>query len=193
MAQTEKYNNWLIVGLGNPGREYSGSRHNVGYMCISHIAKKWGIRLSDRRRTAVIGQGHSYGKPVVLAKPRTFMNNSGDAVSYLFSRFSGSADALIVIYDDIDLPVGKLRIRPSGGTAGHNGIQSIIDSIGTDMFIRIRIGIGRPLEGSDKIQHVLSDIPVEEIPSIRTGISMATEAVAYILSNDMQGAMNYFN
>ena len=141
----------LVVGLGNPGDRYRDTRHNVGFRCVDRIAGDHAIELSRRQRRALIGEGVIDGHPVVVARPRTFVNRSGEAVAYLLTRYAATPDRLLVVYDDMDLPLGKLRLRPSGSAGGHNGIKSIIDAVGTREFPRLRIGIGRPARGVDQV------------------------------------------
>ena len=134
----------LIVGLGNPGLFYSNNRHNIGFMCVNYFAKQHRISLDKKKGNARIGTGEINGEDVVLARPQTFMNASGDAVCYLVERFKINPDNLIVIHDDIDLPLGRIRIRQGGSAGGHNGIKSIIGCLETQDFIRVKIGIGQP-------------------------------------------------
>jgi peptidyl-tRNA hydrolase, PTH1 family len=183
----------IIVGLGNPGAKYRCSRHNVGLRCVDAMARRWGIAMSDRRALAVLGQGYHQGQGIVLAKPRTFMNNSGEAAAYLLTRFRARPADLLVIYDEMDLPPGKLRIRPSGGPAGHNGIRSIIAALGTQGFPRIRVGIGHPPEGRDQISHVLTGFTEDESPLIAETVDRVVEAVECLLAEDIAVAMNRFN
>src|SRR3990170_2860719 len=139
---------WLIVGLGNPGPPYSHNRHNVGYWCVNRLARLHGIALKTRR-LATLGEGDIASRPVLLAKPRTFVNRSGHAVSALLKHAGLSPQRLLVVCDDLDLPPGKLRLKERGGHGGHNGLRSIIAAIGTSDFPRLRIGIGRPrVDGS---------------------------------------------
>ena len=137
----------LIVGLGNPGREYAHSRHNVGFWCLNRLARRHGIAFSSRGRLAAVGEGRLAGRPVILAKPRTFVNLSGRAVSHLLQRYRLSPQQLLVVCDDLDLPLGRVRLRASGSHGGHRGMRSIIEAIGSQDFPRIRIGIGRPAGG----------------------------------------------
>jgi PTH1 family peptidyl-tRNA hydrolase len=184
----------IIVGLGNPGDRYRGSRHNIGFRCVDLMAQRWDLRLSDRRAKAVLGRGHHLGQDVVLAKPRTFMNNSGEAVEYLLTRFGASPADLVVIYDEMDLPVGKLRLRPSGSAAGHNGMRSIIAAIKTADFPRIRVGIGHPpVKGDHIISHVLTSFAEEEEPSIADAVQRVAQAVECLLAESIDVAMNRFN
>ena len=144
----------IIVGLGNPGPRYRDTRHNVGFGCVDLLAERWGIAVKDRRRTTVLGQGYREGKAVVLAKPRTFMNLSGESVGYLLARFGGRPADLVIVYDEMALPLGRIRLRARGSDAGHNGIKDIIRTVRTIDFPRLRIGIGGPgMSGS--VDHVL--------------------------------------
>ena len=136
----------LIVGLGNPGRGYANNRHNIGFVCLNHFARMQGIRFDKKQGRARIGLGEVAGNKVVVAKPQTYMNLSGQSVSLLVKKFSVSLDDLLVIHDDLDLPLGKIRIRQDGSSGGHKGIGSIITELGSPNFIRIRVGVGRPVK-----------------------------------------------
>ncbi len=183
----------LIVGLGNPGDRYQHTRHNVGFRCIDLMAREWGISLSDRRAKAVLGRGNHLGQDVVLAKPRTFMNNSGEGVAYLLTRFGAKPDDLVVVYDEMDLPLGRMRIRPNGSPAGHNGIRSIISELGTPNFARIRVGIGHPDLRGAQVSHVLNRFSEEEAPEIARVVKQVSEAVDCLLEESITVAMNRFN
>ena len=183
----------LIVGLGNPGRKYVNSRHNVGFRCIDHMARRWGVPLRERRKSAVLGRGDVDGHPVVLAKPRTFMNDSGSGVRYLLTRFASGPRDLVVVYDEMDLPLGKVRVRRSGSAAGHNGIRSIVDAIASQEFARIRVGIGKAPEGVDGMDHVLRSMTAEERKVIECTVETVSEAVACLLGEGIDVAMNRFN
>ena len=183
----------IIVGLGNPGNRYSHTRHNVGFRCIDLMARRWGISLSERRAKAVLGRGHHLGQEVVLAKPRTFMNNSGEGVSYLLTRFGAKPADLVVVYDEMDLPVGRMRIRPGGSPAGHNGIRSIINELRTPDFARIRVGIGHPDLRGGQVSHVLNRFSEEEAPEIARVVQRVAEAVDCLLEESITVAMNRFN
>ena len=183
----------IIVGLGNPGNRYSHTRHNVGFRCIDLMARRWGISLSERRAKAVLGRGHHLGQEVVLAKPRTFMNNSGEGVSYLLTRFGAKPADLVVVYDEMDLPVGRMRIRPGGSPAGHNGIRSIINELRTSDFARIRVGIGHPEAHGGQVSHVLNRFSEEEAPEIAQVVQRVAEAVDCLLEENITVAMNRFN
>ncbi len=183
----------IIVGLGNPGNRYRCTRHNIGFRCIDLIAHRWEISLSERRAQATLGRGRRLEREVTLAKPRTFMNNSGEGVAYLLTRFGAKPSDLVVVYDEMDLPVGKLRIRPSGGPAGHNGIRSIINELKTPDFARIRVGIGHPDLHGGQVSHVLNRFSEAEAPEIARVVGQVAEAVDCLLAENINTAMNRFN
>ena len=190
---------WLIVGLGNPGRDYSHNRHNVGYWCINRLARLHAVRLKAKG-LAALGEGEIAGTPVLLVKPRTYVNKSGDAVAAALARFKGSPERLIVIYDELDLPSGTLRMRAKGTHGGHNGIKSIIAAAGTSDFARIRIGIGRPhvdgepsWEPSTVAPWVLGDPTPEEVNVLRAAVAKAADAVEMTIPEGVEAAMNAFN
>ena len=183
----------LVVGLGNPGARYTSTRHNVGFRFIDLLAKKAEIRLNDRRTKAVLGQGHIAGHEVVLVKPRTFMNNSGEGVEYLLARFGGGPSELLVVYDEMALPTGRIRLRASGSHAGHNGIRSIISAVQTDGFPRLRIGVGQPSNSGESVPHVLGKFSKEEEPLIAQAVQDAVSAVHCMLEESIDVAMNRFN
>ena len=183
----------LIVGLGNPGLRYRSTRHNVGFRCVDLIARRWGLRFSERRARAVLARGERVGEQVVLAKPRTFMNNSGEGVAYLLTRFTAEAADLIVIYDDMELPTGRLRIRPVGSDGGHNGARSIIEALRTQDFPRIRVGIGPQPLGLDPVTHVLGCFLPEEATQITKAAQEVVDAVECIMVEGIDAAMNRFN
>jgi len=169
------------------------SRHNVGFDCIDHMSKEWSIRLSDRRAKAVIGQGRLEGVELVLAKPRTFMNRSGEGVAYLLSRFRAGPQDLVVVYDDLDLPLGKIRVRLRGDAAGHNGVKSIIAALSTQEFARVRVGIDKPPPDVDGVEHVLRPFPAEQRKVVSEAVVRVAQAVACLLMDGPQEAMNRFN
>ena len=183
----------LVVGLGNPGARYTSTRHNVGFRFIDLLAKKAEIRLNDRRAKAVLGQGRIAGHEVVLAKPRTFMNNSGEGIEYLLAPFGGRPSELLVVYDEMALPTGRIRLRASGSHAGHNGIRSIISAVQTDKFPRLRIGVGQPSNGGQSVPHVLGKFSKEEEPLIAQAVQDAVSAVQCMLEESIDVAMNRFN
>jgi PTH1 family peptidyl-tRNA hydrolase len=191
----------LIVGLGNPGKEYASNRHNVGFRCINHLARRHSIIMSIYRCQSQVGMGKIMGVECVLAKPRTFVNRSGLAVSQLMFRHKVEVGDLIVIYDDLDLPLGKMRIREGGSSGGHKGMKSIIGTIGSEDFCRIKVGIGRPIAEngtpiSDEdavVNHVLSDFTTYEEQVIRPVVHKVAEAIESILTKGVTTAMNEFN
>ena len=183
----------IIVGLGNPGERYQHTRHNVGFRCIDLLARRWGINLKERRAKAVLGRGRHLDRDVVLAKPRTFMNNSGEGVVYLMTRFGVKPSDIVVIYDEMDLPLGRMRIRPGGSPAGHNGIRSIISELRTPEFPRIRVGIGHPGLQGGQVSHVLNRFSEEEAPEISGVVKRVAEAVDCLLEENITVAMNRFN
>ncbi len=191
----------LIVGLGNPGRGYANNRHNLGFMCINHLARRQGIRFDKKQGKARVGSGGVAGSKVVVARPQTYMNQSGQAVSRLVRKFNISLDNLLVIHDDLDLPLGKIRIRQGGGSAGHRGVESITAELGSQDFPRIRVGIGRPtaVEGSteiaetDIVAYVLSDFTLAEKQTITQVIPRASEAILCLLTEGLTAAMNRYN
>ena len=183
----------LIVGLGNPGIRYRNTRHNVGFDCIDVLAQRWDIPVRERRAKAVLGQGSYGGQEVVLAKPRTFMNNSGEAISYLLARFPAKPADLLVIYDEMELPLGRLRIRASGSNAGHNGARSIIAALGSQDFPRVRLGIGPPAEGGGAVHYVLGSFSKEESAVVKEMLETVAQAVECILDENIDSAMSQFN
>lgn len=183
----------VIIGLGNPGEEYIHTRHNVGFKCVEKIAQIHKISFSDRRQLALIGQGNIEGHSVVIAKPRTFMNNSGQAVKYLLARYRVPPEKLLVIYDDVDLSLGKVRLRKKGGSGGHNGIKSIKNSINSADFPRLRIGIGHPSDESGLVEYVLSPISEDEKKAMNHAIDISTQTLVSILAEGIDVAMSKFN
>jgi PTH1 family peptidyl-tRNA hydrolase len=183
----------LIVGLGNPGKAYANNRHNIGFRCINKLAKLQGISLAQRGCQAQFGVGEIAGKEVVLAKPRTFMNLSGRSVKLLMQRFQATPSDVLIIHDDLDLPLGKLRLYSSGGSGGHKGVESIITEVGSRDFPRLRVGIGRPEEGGDATDYVLSDFSPGEKAVIEDTIARVTEVVLCLLREGIVAAMNKYN
>ena len=183
----------IVVGLGNPGPEYADTRHNIGYRFVDRIARANGVTLSRRHRSAIVGEGTIDGHPIVLAKPRTFVNRSGEAVSYLLTRYRTAAEGLLIVYDEMELPLGKVRLRPRGSAGGHNGIKSIVDALGTQDFPRLRIGIGRPSGDSDPIAYVLGVPGDEEQAAVLDSIEFASKVAVTLLTEGIDVAMNRYN
>lgn len=183
----------LIVGLGNPGKAYANNRHNIGFRCINKLAKVHGIPLAQRGPQAQFGIGQIAGREVVLAKPRTFMNLSGKSVKLLMQRFQVTPDDALIIHDDLDLPLGKIRLYPAGGSGGHKGVDSIITQLGSQDFPRIRVGIGRPQGYEDAADYVLSDFSQEERVVIEGTIVRVAEVILCLLREGVVAAMNKYN
>ncbi|HSP54800.1 MAG TPA: aminoacyl-tRNA hydrolase [Dehalococcoidia bacterium] len=190
---------WLIVGLGNPGSDYAHNRHNVGYWCVNHLSRVHGINLKARTLAAT-GEGQIAGHPVTLLKPRTYVNRSGHAVAPALRHSSIAIERLIVVYDELDLPSGRMRIKPKGGHGGHNGIRSIAAAVASTDFIRIRVGIGRPHVGGEPTwdpevvaDYVLGDPAASEIETLRTAVTNASNAVEMIVTEGVEAAMNRYN
>lgn len=182
----------LIVGLGNPGKRYERNRHNVGFMCVDLLASRHGLIFNRRQFGALVAEGAISGEQVVLAKPQTFMNLSGQAVRSLMGWYRLAPDDILVIYDDMDLPLGRIRIRERGSSGGHRGVQSIIDWLRSQEFPRLRIGIGRG-EGGEARGFVLSDFTDQERPVIEQALERAADAVESILREGLVKAMNKYN
>jgi peptidyl-tRNA hydrolase, PTH1 family len=189
----------LIIGLGNPGRDYVNNRHNVGFKCIDLFAREHSISLTQRTARSKLGTGEIAGTKIVLAKPQTFMNLSGEAVSTLVHRYHLSSKDILVVYDDLDLPLGKIRIRERGTSGGHNGLKSIIAHLGTEEFPRIKVGIEPAASNDgtipkiDAIEHVLSDFTEAEKNVMRETYPAVAAAIEFILTEGITAAMNKYN
>ena len=189
-----------MVGLGNPGQSYAGHRHNVGFWCVGRLARIWGIRFKSSR-WARVGEGQVNDHPLALAKPRTFVNRSGDGAVGLLRRYKLSPEEMLVICDDLELPVGKIRLRPRGGDGGHNGLRDIIYAIDSEDFPRLRIGIGRPRTAEGEpvthplvvARYVLGEPEPEEQEALEAAVERAAEAVACVLREGLAVAMNRYN
>ena len=182
----------LVVGLGNPGARYRKTRHNVGFMVVDRLAVRWGIALGGRRHETELGVGTVAGVRTVLAKPQTFMNASGEAVAKLRRAYRLEPAAIIAVYDDLDLVVGRVRVRGSGGAGGHRGVASLIAAIGAS-FARVRVGIGRPAGGVDPVEFVLESFTPAERPLIEGAVECAAESVESLLRDGLERTMNVFN
>lgn len=182
----------LIVGLGNPGKEYQETRHNVGFRVVELLAQRHGIELRRQRHQAVFGEGRIAGVSVLLAKPLTYMNLSGAAVAALARYHNVTPADILVICDDVALPVGRLRLRGQGSAGGHNGLRSIIDALGTTRFPRLRIGVGAP-DGRPLVDHVLGRFDRAEAEAIAVTLAEAADAVETFLRDGLEAAMNRYN
>ena len=183
----------IIVGLGNPGKKYEGTRHNAGFAALDHVAEKWGVRVTKAKFDALTGTGTAAGVKVLLMKPQTFMNLSGDAVRKAADFYKVPPERIIVLFDDISLAPGRLRIRKTGSAGGHNGIKSIIGNIGQD-FPRVKIGVGeKPRPEYDLADWVLSKFSAEERKALESTFGHANDAVELIVDGKIDQAMNQFN
>lgn len=184
---------YLIVGLGNPETDYSKTRHNMGFDVINKISKQFNIDVNKSKFKALFGSGVINGEKVILLKPQTFMNLSGESVIEAMNFYKISEKELIVIYDDIDIEPGNIRVRKNGSPGTHNGMKSVTSCIKTENFCRVRVGIGKPKENIDMINHVIGYVPQEELELLDKGTDLAKEAVIEILKNSIDSAMNKFN
>lgn len=183
----------LIVGLGNPGREYELTRHNIGFMAIDELAKRWNISLNEQKFKGIFGAGFVNGEKVILLKPLTYMNLSGESIRPLMDYYKIDVEDFVVLYDDLDIPVGKLRLRMKGSAGGHNGVKSTISHLGTQEFQRIRMGIDRPKNGMKVVDYVLGRFTSEEIPDVSHSIEKAADACEEWLNKPFLQIMNTFN
>ncbi len=183
----------LIVGLGNPGREYAWTRHNLGWQVAAYLAEEWQIPLTKKSPEAVYGQGRAGGETVILAQPTTYMNLSGKAVYWLLYYFKLSPQDLLVIHDDLDVPLWRLKIVERGGAGGHKGILSIIQHLHTEEFLRLKLGIGRPPAQMPTENYVLSHVPAEEAENVAQLIERAAQAVDCLLREGLPAAQNRFH
>lgn len=185
---------FIIVGLGNPTTEYEGTRHNVGFEVIDAIADKYNISMTERKHRAFCGKGIIAGQKVLLIKPQTYMNLSGESVRSALDFYKVDPESeILVIYDDVSLGVGQLRIRKKGSAGGHNGIKNIIAHLGTSVFLRIKVGVGEKPKEYDLADYVLGHFSKEDKVLMQDGYKDATEAVEMILMGDIEAAMNQFN
>ena len=182
----------IVAGLGNPGRGYSETRHNSGFLVADELARRWGLTDWRRRFDALVAE-HNDRERILLVKPQTFMNLSGTAVGALARWYKIPAADITVIFDDLDLPPGTIRLRGKGGSGGHRGIESVLVQLGTDRFIRLRLGIGHPPAGWEGVDYVLGRFAADEAPLIRAAVIRAADAVECLLAEGLDQAMNRFN
>lgn len=182
----------LIVGLGNPGTRYRPTRHNLGFMVVDVLAARWHIGVGGRRHEAELGSGEIHATRVVLAKPQTFMNASGESVAKLRRLYRLDPSEVLAVYDDLDLPLGKVRLRGDGGAGGHNGVASLISVLGKG-FPRLRVGIGRPPGGADPVEYVLEPFTSDERATIQLAIERAADGVESWIQNGLESTMNVLN
>lgn len=183
----------MIIGLGNPGAKYENTRHNVGFETIDYISNQFGIKVSKLKHKALIGDGNIQGDRVILVKPQTYMNLSGESVREIVEWYKVPMNSIILIYDDVDLKFGSIRVRPKGSSGTHNGMKSVIYQIQSDEFPRVRIGVGRPPEGWDLADFVLSKFNNEDKKTINESLRNAAEAAVTIIKAGAEAAMNKYN
>jgi len=183
---------WLIVGLGNPGKRYEHTRHNVGFEVIDLLADRWRIAVDKRTDHGLVGVGRLDRHAVVLLKPTTYMNRSGQAVVEVMDFYKLPPGQVLVIYDDMAMPLGRLRIRAKGSAGGHKGMIDIITRLGTEEFPRLRIGVDQP-GGTDAVDYVLSRFPAEQRPVVEAALTRAADAVEAVLNDGLEQAMTNFN
>lgn len=184
---------YLIVGLGNPEEDYSRTRHNMGFDVINKISERFDIKVNKSKFKALYGDGIINNQKVILVKPQTYMNLSGEAIQEFVNFYKLDVKDIIVIYDDIDTEPGKIRIRKGGGPGTHNGMKSVVSSLNTEDFMRIRVGIGSPEFKGDLINYVLGHINDEEFDILKNGVNLAADAVEEVLKNGVDIAMNKYN
>lgn len=184
---------YLIVGLGNPEQEYSNTRHNMGFDAVNKIAKEYNIEINKNKFKGIYGTGTIENEKVILLKPQTYMNLSGDSIIEATKFYKIDIGKIIVIYDDIDVKPGKIKIRKKGGPGSHNGMKSVISCLGSQDFARIRVGIGTPEHKNDMINYVIGKVPNEELEKLEEGTEIAKEAIVEIIKNGIDIAMNKFN
>lgn len=183
----------IIIGLGNPGKDYVGTRHNVGFEVIDKLAYDYTISVNKAKHKALIGEGSIKGKKAVLVKPQTYMNLSGESVKEALTWYKCSNSDIIVVYDDISLDVGDIRVRQKGSAGGHNGMKNIIQQLGTEEFVRVRVGIGEKPKNWDLADYVLGRFPKDEMNTIIEGFVKAADACETILQEGVLSAMNKYN
>ena len=184
---------YLIVGLGNPEEEYAKTRHNMGFEVINKLSEKYNISLSKTKFKGVYGTGTIEGEKVILLKPQTYMNLSGDSIIEFVNFYKIPLENVIIIYDDIDTDIQKIKIRKKGGPGSHNGMKSVVQRMGSEEFARVRVGIGMPKENEDLINYVIGHVNDEDYNKLQKGIEKAEKAVVEILKNGVDIAMNKFN
>lgn len=183
----------LVVGLGNPGKRYHQTRHNIGFRVIDHIAAQQGVSVNKKRCESLVGEWIWEGEKILLAKPQTYMNRSGEAIKRLLREVHATGQEMVVVYDDLDLPFGRIRIRPGGSAGGHRGALSILESLAGAPFFRLRVGIGRPPEGVDPVDFVLAPFTSEEAGYLDALVDRAANAVLCLLREGGERAMLEFN
>ena len=184
---------YLIVGLGNPEEEYSKTRHNMGFNTINKISQQYNIEVKQNKFQALYGSGMIEKEKVILLKPQTFMNLSGESIKQCMDFYKLKLEDLIVIYDDMDLEPGNIKVRIKGGPGSHNGMKSVVSNINSEDFVRVRVGIGKPENKSDMINYVIGHVSEDEYKILEEGTSLAKDATIEIIKNDVNSSMNKFN
>lgn len=184
---------FLIIGLGNPEKDYGNTRHNMGFNVINKIAEKYNIEVNKNKFKALFGSGSINDEKVILLKPQTFMNLSGESVREAIDFYKVELDQVLIIYDDIDLAPGKIRIKKNGGPGTHNGMRSIVQHLGTENFARLRVGIGKPEDDTDLVEYVIGYMSKEDKELLEKGVNLAVEAVDTIMTENIDNAMNKYN
>lgn len=184
---------YIIIGLGNPEKDYSNTRHNMGFHTINKLAKQFEIEVTKSKFKGLYGTGMIEGEKVILLKPQTYMNLSGESIKEIIQFYKIEVEQIVVIYDDIDIEPGIIKIRKSGGPGTHNGMKSVVHELNTQNFKRVRVGIGSPIEKENLIEYVIGAIPEEEKEKLEKGTDLAKDAVIEIIKNGIDMAMNKFN
>ena len=184
---------YIIVGLGNPGKKYANTRRNLGYITLELLAARFGIKIEKSKFKSLVGEGNIAGQKVLLMKPETYMNNSGEAVRAAMEFYKIEPENLLIVYDDLDIPLGKIRIRSAGSAGTHNGMRSVIRLLGQDGFPRIRIGIGTEKNTGDLVNYVIGGFTKEEVEPLEKACLEAVDAITCYLENGIEIAMNRYN
>lgn len=193
LMTNHQINTFLIIGLGNPGREYEYTRHNIGYMVIDQLARKWGIEIKKQKFKSMVGEHRENGSNIKLIKPMTYMNNSGDAVRLFFNFYKPMISQMLVVFDDLDLSFGSLRFRQSGGSSGQKGMESIISKLGRDDFPRLRVGIGRPPGRMDVTDFILKPFKPSERELLEMILIASSEAIESFIKDGIEKSMTAYN
>ena len=184
---------YAIIGLGNPEKKYDKTRHNIGFDVIDELASQMGVQVNTKRHKALCGVGQIGSEKVILVKPQTYMNLSGETLIDIYKYYKVDLDNIIVIYDDMDLEPGNIKVRIKGGPGSHNGMKSVVSNINSEDFVRVRVGIGKPENKSDMINYVIGHVSEDEYKILEEGTSLAKDATIEIIKNDVNSSMNKFN
>jgi PTH1 family peptidyl-tRNA hydrolase len=184
---------WVVVGLGNPGKQYEGTRHNVGFRVVDRLAMRWGVRVGRRAHAALLGEARPHDRRVLLVKPQTFMNASGETLASLRRFYDFAPGELAVVYDDVDLALGRVRVRLGGGAGGHRGVLSLLDRLDGGTFLRVKVGVGRPPMGIATADYVLAAPTADEQKVLAQGIDRAADAIELVITEGVAQAMNRIN